>query len=116
MLANELAARKLLPALRRPRSMTDEIPAGKTMPISANAILEVRRENLETQAEFGRRFDRTRFAVIKWEYDGTMFKFESVRWNAWQAAVSSAIRQSTELGASNVQLDRMRKLQIFRKE
>jgi len=98
---------------RRKRRPIGQLFAGKTMPVSAVAIIEVRRENLETQVEFGRRFGRSRFSVIRWEYYGAKFKYQSMRWHAWQAAVSSAIRQSTELGASNVELSRLHKLQIF---
>lgn len=88
--------------------------AGKTMPVSADAIIEVRKANLETQVEFGRRFNRSRFSVIRWEYDGAKFKYQSARWHTWQAAVSSAIKQSNTKGASNDELSRLHQLQIFR--
>jgi DNA-binding XRE family transcriptional regulator len=59
--------------------------------IGADRIADIRQVLGETQAEFSKRFSRSRFTIIRWERNGVKFHFKSERYHAWLNAEREAI-------------------------
>jgi hypothetical protein len=85
---------------------------GKMIPINADQVVDVRQAIGENQVDFGMRFGRSRFSIIRWEQNGTKFSYQSGRWLMWQNAVSESIHQAT-IRDDNDSAENLRKLRTL---
>ena len=78
--------------------------------VTADQVGDVRNALRETQTDFAARFDRSRYAVIRWECDGAKFTGAQQK-KAWRQAFTEA-RSITE-GTDNEQSENMRALRAL---
>lgn len=81
--------------------------------IRAEHVVDVRKTLGETQAEFGHRFDRSRFAVIRWEKVGAKFQIKSKRSAAWRVAAAEARHLIDNEGTAHDATENLRTLQTL---
>lgn len=87
--------------------------AGKTMPVAADQLTDVRKAISETQTDFASRFSCSRATVARWERSGAKFKYQSRRWHVWQRAIVLAIKQIETRGYDYEQAEQLRQLRIL---
>lgn len=58
--------------------------------VTADQVGDVRSLLRESQVEFGERFSRSRFSIIRWEQHGIKFGARSARLRAWDLALVDA--------------------------
>lgn len=83
--------------------------------LTADQVALVRNALGETQIEFADRFYRSRYTVIRWEQDGALFKYKSLRYQIWLYAVGEAWDRlvTTTKGTENEQRENLRALCLF---
>ncbi len=88
---------------------------GKPMHITADQVSAVRDGVGETQDEFAKRFSRSRFAIIRWEQRGVVFKYGSRRYDSWHGAITQAIFLTTlrTEGTDHEQIEDLQALRIL---
>ena len=76
-------------------------------------VAAVRAALSETQAEFSKRFFRSRRTIIRWELDGVKFVYQSNRWHLWRSAVGAALKPAITRGLPDEHVKHLRELQIL---
>lgn len=85
---------------------------GKMMTVTADQVSDVRQAIGENQVDFGMRFGRSRWSIIRWEQNGTRFGYESGPWQMWQNAVNESIHRA-KIRDNHEQATELRNLQIL---
>jgi len=82
------------------------------MSITADQVADVRAAIGDTQADFAKRFRRSRYSIIRWEQSGTHFSYRTEPWELWQCAVSEALHQCI-LKGNDAHEKNLRPLRVF---